>query len=256
MNKVLKSLIRSFLSRKIKPRKIKGGALKGQWIVTSWYDYPAALLGRTERSLLAWFDSNVKTSETWLDIGAHYGYTSIALSRLVGPQGRVFAFEPMITTAGYLNQTRSLNRFSQLTVLPLALGSARSLELKNLPTDRGMVDSTLGQSRINKGTCVETIFVVQLDWLWPQICGETQKIDGVKIDVQGMEFEVLRGMCGILRNQHPTLIVEFHEGVNRREVLQFIRSDMNYRKVLSIEPELEGLTPMYLDNHSYVFCPS
>jgi len=48
-----------------------GGLLKGYVIVTSWHDYPAAILGRTERALLDWFAHNVGSGETWLDVGAH-----------------------------------------------------------------------------------------------------------------------------------------------------------------------------------------
>ena len=68
--------------------------------MTSWHDYPAAILGRTEGALLAYFAKHASSGETWLDVGAHYGYTAIALSKLVGGNGRVFAFEPMLNTAG------------------------------------------------------------------------------------------------------------------------------------------------------------
>ena len=72
--------------------------LRGAWLVTSWHDYPAGLAGRTERALLEWFAQNVHQGETWLDVGAHYGYTTIALGRLVGSHGRVFTFEPVPAT--------------------------------------------------------------------------------------------------------------------------------------------------------------
>jgi len=50
--------------------------------------------------LLEWFSKNVAPVETWLDVGAHYGYTAIALRRLVGENGRVIAFEPMLSATG------------------------------------------------------------------------------------------------------------------------------------------------------------
>ena len=90
----LKAQIRRFMPRSVRPHRILAGRLRGYRIVTSWHDYPGAILGRTERPLLDWFDGHVRPGETWLDVGAHYGYTAIALSRLVGPQRRVFAFEP------------------------------------------------------------------------------------------------------------------------------------------------------------------
>src|ERR1700722_15054658 len=98
MTRQIKETIRTLLPRTIGNRRILGGPLRGQYLVTSWHDYPGALLGTTERPLLAWFKQNVCAGETWLDIGAHYGYTAVALSRLVGKKGRVFAFEPMVAT--------------------------------------------------------------------------------------------------------------------------------------------------------------
>src|SRR6266705_5856989 len=102
MNRTLKEQLRRFMPSTVRAHRILGGRLRGYRIVTSWHDYPAAILGRTERALLGWFERNVAAGETWLDVGAHYGYTAIALSRLVGTQGRVFAFEPMAATAGHL----------------------------------------------------------------------------------------------------------------------------------------------------------
>src|SRR5881628_2781406 len=103
---LLKSALRQMLPRSIGPHRILAGHLRGARIVTSWQDYPAGLMGRTERHLLGWFQREVRAEETWLDIGAHYGYTAIALSRLVGAAGRVFAFEPVTSTAGCVAQTK------------------------------------------------------------------------------------------------------------------------------------------------------
>src|SRR5260370_32759841 len=138
----LKELLRRFLPRAVRPHRILAGRLRGFRIVTTWHDYPAAILGTTERALLEWFEHNVQPGETWLDVGAHYGYTAIALSRLVGEGGRVFAFEPMLGTAGHLARTRNLNRFPRLSILPFGLGSTETLELCKLPTVRGMMDGT------------------------------------------------------------------------------------------------------------------
>lgn len=243
-----KPILRAFLPRTIRPWVILAGPLRGYRIVTSWHDYPAAITGRTERPLLDWFARNVKPGETWLDIGAHYGYTAIALSRLVGPSGRVFAFEPMLSTAGYVSQTRRLNHFPQLTVLPLALAAPHSLELRQLPTTRGMVDST-----IQGDEWKETILVTRLDWLWPLICGRQQQVDGIKIDVQGMEIEVLQGMPELLRTFKPKLVVEVHHGVDRSELLNLIEALGYTRRGVPIEPMEGEIEPLYLDDRSYAF---
>jgi FkbM family methyltransferase len=247
-----KVLLRRFLPRSIHKHRIFGGPLRGYRIVTSWHDYPAAILGRTERPLLEWFAKNVNLGETWLDIGAHYGYTAIALSRLVRQQGRVFAFEPMVSTVGCLAQTRQLNDFPQLIILPFGLAAPETLEMKQLPVTRGMVDSTLPKDEGHTGW-QETIMVVRFDWLWPQICVKNERIDGVKIDVQGMEIEVLQGMLETLRRQKPKLVVEVHAGVDRKELLDLIEIAGYSRQAIPIEPVEGEVEPHYVDDRSYAF---
>ena len=273
MNRRIKSYLRTLLPRAIRQHLILGGPLRGYRIVTSWHDYPAAILGRTERPLLNWFSMNAKPSETWLDIGAHYGYTAIALSKLVGMAGRVFGFEPMISTAGCVAKTRELNKFPQLIVLPLGLANPETLEMKQLPVTRGMVDSTLNRKeerrqkaesgrqkaesrrqKVDEQTVwQETIIVARLDWLWPRICGGREQIDGVKIDVQGMEVEVLNGMIETLRRQHPKLVVEVHRGVDRKELLGLIETAGYSRQATPIEPVEGEVEPQYVNDRSYYF---
>jgi FkbM family methyltransferase len=218
--------------------------------VTSWHDYPAAILGRTERPLLDWFAANVAAGETWLDIGAHYGYTAIALSRLVGSRGRVFAFEPMVSTAGHLARTRLLNGFDQLVVLPLALARPDALELQRTGTVRGMIDTA------NAGGDPEALLVARLDWLWPQICAGAPRVHGIKIDVQGMEIDVLRGALSLLRTERPKLVVEVHPGVSRETLLAVLREAGYERSGHPIEPLDGEVEPRYANDRSYAFTAS
>jgi FkbM family methyltransferase len=250
MKTKLKDALQQALPRSIRPRRILGGPLSGSWIVTSWRDYPAAILGYTEIPLLDWFATSVRAGETWLDVGAHYGYTAIALCRLVGDTGRVYAFEPQVASAGCLGQTRALNRLRQLTVIPLALGGLDELSIQSLPETRGMVDSTVAEN-----SALVPFLAANFDWLWPRICGWQKQIDGVKIDVQGMEIEVLKGMTSILRGYRPKLAIEFHKGVPRKDLLTLLAA-MNYSQPgLPVDPLPGESTPLYVDDRSYAFFP-
>jgi FkbM family methyltransferase len=245
----LKALIRRVMPKTVRAHRILGGRLRGYRIVTSWHDYPGAILGRTERALLEWFERHVRPGETWLDVGAHYGYTAIALSRLVGAAGRVFAFEPVVATAGYSSRTGAANGLRQLIVIPCALGAPETLELKRLPPARGMVDSTIEPG----GGALETFLVTRLDWLWSRICGERRRVDGVKIDVQGMEIDVIAGMENLLREFAPKLVVEMHRGVERGRLLDALDALGYGRRAEPIEPAGEETEPQYLDDRSYYF---
>jgi FkbM family methyltransferase len=221
--------------------------LRGRLIVTSIHDYPAAILGRTEHQLLSWFRENVKPGETWLDIGAHYGYTAIALAELVGSGGRVYAFEPSLTTAGHLNQTRVLNGLGNMTVIPFGLGEPGGLRITPTSIDRGMANHGFG------GTGRDVILVIGFDDLWSEIGDGV--VHGVKIDVQGMELQVLEGMRGTLAAHRPKLVLEFHSGVDRNRILELLANAGYELPATPLERPSSASKPEYHDDRSYAFAP-
>jgi hypothetical protein len=133
MNETTKRMLRALLPSTPKPHRILAGDLAGAKIVTSWHDYPAAILGYGEKELISWLLRTVKPGETWLDVGAHYGYTSLAMCRAVGETGRVFAFEPSLSCAGSIARTRLANRYWWWTVCPFGLDDASDLAVHELP---------------------------------------------------------------------------------------------------------------------------
>jgi FkbM family methyltransferase len=241
-----KSVVRAFLPRKVRPHRILSGPLRGARIVTSWHDYPAAILGLTEVRLLQWFQANVQKGETWLDVGAHYGYTALALSELVGPAGRVFAFEPVVATAAHLQSTREANLHSHLTIVPVGLGTTPILSRRTSTVERGM--ATHGRA----ASLNTDLYIVALDGLWPGICGGNLAIHGVKIDVQGMEQEVIAGMFTLLRTWQPRLIVEFHTGADRKAILHTL-GEIGYKGTGIAVDGLTEAQPDFGDDQSYIF---
>jgi FkbM family methyltransferase len=244
----MKESIRNLLPRSVSSKRIVAGPLRGARIVTSWHDYPGAVLGTTEKPLLEWFRHNVQPNQTWLDVGAHYGYTAIALSRRVGAFGRVFAFEPVVSTAACVIRTREANGLRQLTVIPMGLASHPGIRTLDLPTIRGMADSTIAA-----GTWSERILTTSLDSLWPSLCGGDPRIHGIKIDVQAMELGVLLGMRELLLRWAPQLVVEFHRGVDRGEILNLLAACGYSTEWQPVDP---ASPPHVLaDDVSYAFRP-
>jgi len=87
----LKAFLRNFLPRQVRAHRILAGPLRGRKMVTSWYHNFNVAHRPNEPDVNSWFAKTVREGETWLDIGANYGYTALALAGLVGPGGRVFA---------------------------------------------------------------------------------------------------------------------------------------------------------------------
>ena len=224
--------------------------MRGSYIATSWQNYPRAVLGQAEKGLLEWFAANVRSGETWLDVGAYCGYTALALCRLVGSSGRVFAFEPVLETAGHLASTRSANRLEQLMIVPFALGNCDELMPVMVPSARGMAAAPV-RPAMNGAT--EPILIIALDHIWDRLCGDRAPIHGVKIDVQGAEVDVLKGMANLLIRHRPKLVVEIHPGVDRSEFLEAVESVGYLPQGQPVDRQSEGGEVTYLDDRSYVF---
>jgi len=139
-----------------------------------------------------------------------------------------------------------MNGLDQMTVVPLALSGDQDLQMLRVLKTRGMADYTLSGSNPT-----ETIFALSLDTLWPSLVNEDAIIHGIKIDVQGMELQVLAGMRGILTRWTPKLIIEFHHGVERAKVLELL-AECGYS--MDFTPIEEGDAGGELANDaSYVF---
>lgn len=247
---VIKEAVRALLPRERRAHRIRGGPLGGRMIYTSWHDYPGAIRGDTEAALLGWLGQTVRPGQTWLDVGAHYGYTALAMAGMVGAEGRVFAFEPVAETAACIARTKDLNQLNQLQIISAGLAAGPGERIDTMPLVRGMADRTAGASqRAVRLTGLLTF--VPFDTIWPRVNEGRGHVDGVKIDVQGMEAQVLSGMTGMLMASHPLLVIEFHRGVDRREILGLLRQ-CGYSEITKpIEPGSGGL----LDDKSYVFVP-
>ena len=247
------ALLRGLLPRHPRAHRIKGGPLRGMTIHTSWQDYPRAILGSAEAPLCRWFGDHVRPGETWLDIGAHHGVTALCLAKCVGSTGRVFAFEPELTSAGLLAATRRANGLESLFVLPLALGDVEALTgVRVSSAAQGMIGITPAMRRGEYAADLgQVIWETSLDAIWPSICGE-DRIDGIKVDVQGAESHTLRGMRETLRRHRPRLIVEYHDYADRDELLGVLE-DLGYDPCgLDIDLPDAPPTSRWVHGHNYL----
>lgn len=245
----LKAFLRNLLPRQVRTHRILAGPLRGRRMVTSWHSNFSGLVGWTEPGVNRWFAENAKPGETWLDIGANYGVTALRLADLVGSSGRVYAFEPKLETCGYLASTISLNAMAHVLVVPVALGANDDLDVQRFVTSGSMA---VGTALVDGPA--ETVFVTRFDWLWPRIAERNLRVDGIKIDVQGMELEVLSGMTELLRTNRPRLCVELHAGVDRDKLLDLLEACGYSRHGVIVDRHKDaGPEPLYLDNANYAF---
>jgi FkbM family methyltransferase len=148
----------------------------------------------------------------FVDIGANVGFFTLLAACSASPGGRVLAFEPHPEARGRMLHLLGLNALTPIvTVSGVALsdGSAAAAPLF-LTTDS--VLSTLDPSLAPLGedfpftTTVEVPLASLDDWLAASPDWANARIDVVKIDVEGTEERVLRGMSRTL-SRHPSLTI-------------------------------------------------
>lgn len=145
---------------------------------------------------------------TFVDIGAHIGLLTLAGARAVGSKGRVYSFEAAPETYKLLERTIAINHVAPPVVArSVAVGAERGEHVFHVRSILGH-SSLYDFSESDEGFTVEdvTVQVMPLDQLLPP--GE--RIDLVKIDVEGAELDVLAGMTELLkRNPEVALLTEF-----------------------------------------------
>jgi FkbM family methyltransferase len=153
------------------------------------------------------------------DVGAHVGNITETLVRLVGKHGRVIAFEAHPANAAELEDR--FWRAPEVEIVNAAVsdGSSDRLALYAGRHDHSTEWNVVGHDVDGVPTRRELeVQAVSLDtWFAP---GE--RLDFVKIDVEGAEGLVLAGMRRVLRDQRPVVAIEFHDEdgwAARRELL-------------------------------------
>lgn len=168
----------------------------------------AYLSGRNELPVQETLAEHLKRGDVFYDIGANVGFFSIIASRLVGADGAVYAFEPLPINVACLRRNVRANNLSNITVIPKAVAATSG------PVEIHLTAHPGGATLVSAGyptdayatTRVESAFIDELlDY------NQIAPPDVVKIDVEGAEVDVLRGMARALEKYHPVVIYEIDD---------------------------------------------
>jgi FkbM family methyltransferase len=158
------------------------------------------------------------TAGDWvLDVGANIGHYTCRLSEIVGPKGRVIAFEPVPETFELLAANMLRFPLRNVSLLNFAASeSAISLGMNVPRFETGLYNYYM--AHLTADDSDRQVLCVMIDGL-----NLPHRIQFVKIDAEGHELSVLRGMRGLLKRDRPVLVVED----NSSEVLAYL-TDFGY----------------------------
>ncbi len=181
------------------PAKWRGGGSTSPYLFREHYEPEVMLLERFLRPGMVFVDG-----------GANTGVFTFTAARLVGPTGRVLAFEPGAACFAALEASRALNQFSQVKVWKAAL-SDRSGTAKLYHCWGQENAFSLGQE---ENATFDEVATITLDEA--AAAEQLPRVDFIKLDVEGAEELVLRGADKVLQQWRPMVLFEVNAEASRR----------------------------------------
>lgn len=191
--------------------RVLSGPLRGTKICARFNIRPHYLLGRYEHELTDAILANLAPGKVAFDIGANVGFVSLLMAKAVssdsGNPGAVYAFEPSPLSFRMLATNSLINPQWNIQPFQVALSDTSGIvEFSSFDYD---VVSRLGDHRSRFADAEVTY--VRVDTLDNIIRNfHLPPPVFVKIDVEGAELKVLRGMQCVLGSYQPTLLIEVH----------------------------------------------
>ena len=151
----------------------------------------------------------VQPGDWVIDVGANVGEYTLCLSELVGPEGRVFAVEPIAATAEILATAVQHSPYGNITILNLGAANEPGVRTFHLPAAESGLPN-YRQARVsNDGE--HSAYCLPLDQL-----AFPHRIALVKIDAETYEDKILDGLRQTIARDKPVLLIEGHEGLHQR----------------------------------------
>lgn len=164
----------------------------------------APIFGSWEPDLQHLMVKVIKTGQTAYDVGANYGIHTLLMSRLVGPDGCVCAFEPHPRIHGSCRENIELNRICNVKLLNVGLGATAGDMSYSEAHHEGAGHFVASSA----GVASMTLRCETIDGL--VAAGTIPPPDFIKIDVEGFEGNVLAGAKVTAQEHRPTFAIDLH----------------------------------------------
>ena len=182
-----------------------------------------------EKTTMMLFEKFIKQGATVVEVGGHIGYISLFFAKLVGESGQVIVFEPGPNNLPYLLENTS--RHTHIVVKQSAVSDTEGelpFYVEELTGQNNTLIKDFGTFTENKKVAhintdydynARMVNVVTLDGTLPQLI---ERLEFIKIDVEGAELGVLQGAVNIIEKYKPIIMVESNS--NGESLYKFFES--------------------------------
>jgi FkbM family methyltransferase len=159
--------------------------------------------GTYEESEAKIMEEKIKVGNIVVDVGANIGLHTLNMARIVGNTGRVFAFEPDPSNFEILEKNVKINNYQNIILEQKAVGDKNGRTTLYQSDHPGM-HRIFPQTKQAKGQVQVELTSLDKYFIDSNLA---DKINFIKIDVEGLEFSVLKGMKNILKNNKKIKIL-------------------------------------------------
>lgn len=152
----------------------------------------------------------LKPGMTFFDIGAHFGYYTLLASFIVGNEGKVHAFEPTSTTFNIL-KTNVSNKTNVILNNCAVFSEQKTVLITDYSVRYSAYNSIMDNGIISQDDILKlrpqknVIEAISID---DYVKKNNIKPDFIKIDAEGAEYEILKGMEKTINEFHPIISIE------------------------------------------------
>jgi FkbM family methyltransferase len=210
------------------------------------------LSGQFENNEILQCKKYVSKESVVIDIGANIGLHSVYFSNWAS-NGMVFSFEPAHNT--FTKLVKNINKHQNVFPLNIALSDESGLKTFYETIDNAY--SGFKDTKRKSIKSVSKILAYNLDDFFNKI--ELDRIDLIKIDVEGSEQEVVTGMIKTISKYKPVIFCEIYKGTNSNpNPILTIDTIVSYGYTPFVLKEFELVDFQYHDDnfHNYFFLPN
>jgi FkbM family methyltransferase len=172
--------------------------------------------GTYEPNELWWFLSALQAGGTVLDVGANIGLYTVAAALRVGPSGKVIACEASPRETARLRDNLVLNRLENVQVIEGAASDRSGVGTLEMAHEVESGHNTLGSRRYAVPTAgTVEVALEPLDAVLTRLAVE--RVDAIKLDVEGHEVRALNGLTHTLSRYQPKILLELDDDLLRRQ---------------------------------------
>ncbi len=183
----------------------------------------------------------IKKGDVVIDIGANLGYYSVLFAKWVGPEGKVYAVEPIELYNKVFN--KEAKKYNNITLFPYALGTEKKKVFLVSSPHTGYLNTGLPHVYDPKddGNIQSQEYRFECDMEIPaELFSFLERLDYIKCDIEGFEYIVLNNLKEIIERFKPKVQVEVW-GKNQQNILDLF-AGMGYNTYHVADGKLKLLT--------------